>query len=224
MEPMKLKPNKEGICFCPQCGGRLTFIKYMPAEVINGSVCMEDQEEHYECGACDLAFRKIVKTEFYQAYERKVKKSMEPLRIDKDKAGNERCPRCQSKLVYIGYSPVQIRKGRLSMEDSEPHYECGCCNLLFRRIVSTDFYQCYERNFEVNSEPQQLKPDLDGHAKCPRCQEEMRFVNYESVRIVDGRVNLEKTEPYYECDHCHLTYRRIVHTDFYQANKKKKQD
>lgn len=210
MNPMKLEPNKYGECFCPCCGGKLAFLRYMPAD---------EQEGHYECGACDLAFQKISQSDFYQAHTRKVTKSMEPMKIEKDQSGHECCPRCKSKLVHIGYSPVHIYKGRLNMEDSEEHYECGCCNLSFRRIVSTDFYQCYDRNIEANTEPQRISSS-GGSAQCPRCHEEMRYIEYQPVMIIDGKVNMDKVEPHYECDHCHLTYRRLVHTDFYQANKK----
>jgi uncharacterized protein with PIN domain len=221
MEPVRIAPDKDGVCSCPECGGKLTFIEYMPVQVIDGKLNMEDSEPHYECGACNLIFRRIVSTEFYQSYERKVSKNIEPFQIKKGEGDKARCPRCNSKLVFIAAMPAHIYNGRLNMEDCEAHYECGCCNLSFRPLVCTDFYQTYDRHVEFSMDAIKLAKDKDGKVACPRCKEGLRFAEYEPVQVVGGRVNLDKGEAHYECDHCHLAYRRIVHTDFYQVYGKK---
>jgi len=220
MEPFKMEKNKEGFCECPQCGGKLTFIEYVPMTIIDGKINREDQDPHYECGCCNTVYRRIVSTDYYQTYERVVRKNNEPIQLQKDKDGILHCPRCQSPLVYFPSAPVRVLDGKLDMKDTEPRYECGCCNFVFRRLVHTDFFLCDDRKVSLSSDAVQLQKDANDKVLCPRCQEELRYVEYQPVQVIDGSVNLDRGEAHYACDHCHLTYRRIVHTDFYQVYDK----
>lgn len=81
----------------------------------------------------------------YISYREAVVRVMEPVKLVKDIKGNCECPHCKQALRYIEAQPVRIVNGKLNLEDSEAHYECEKCNLLFRRVVHTEYFQCYNK-------------------------------------------------------------------------------
>lgn len=70
---------------------------------------------------------------------------MEPVKISKDSSGVCKCPKCANALQYIEAQPVTVVDGKLNIADSEAHYECNQCDVSYRRLVHTEYFQCYNR-------------------------------------------------------------------------------
>ena len=51
---------------------------------------------------------------------------------------------------------------------------------------------------------------------CPRCQQKLRYVPGDAVAIVDGRVDMTRTQPYYVCDKCHTSYRELMGSGYFE--------
>ncbi|WP_110953631.1 hypothetical protein [Anaerosinus massiliensis] len=66
-------------------------------------------------------------------------------------------------------------------------------------------------------EPIKITKDGNGISKCPKCANTLRYIEAQPVTVVDGKLNLVDSEAHYKCDHCHLAYRRLVHTDYFQG-------
>ena len=50
---------------------------------------------------------------------------------------------------------------------------------------------------------------------CPKCGDELRFVEGGAVRIVNGKVDMDATLPKHVCDHCKVLYRELLHSGYY---------
>jgi transposase-like protein len=70
---------------------------------------------------------------------------MDPVKIVKDSDGVCKCPQCANALRYIEAQPVTVVDGKLNLADSEAHYKCELCHLSFRRLVHTEYFQCYTK-------------------------------------------------------------------------------
>lgn len=70
-------------------------------------------------------------------------------------------------------------------------------------------------------DPIKLTPDDRGICKCPECGADLTFIKSQPVEIVDGKLNMEDSEPHYLCDSCNSVYRSVVYTDYYQRYERK---
>jgi len=157
---------------------------------------------------------------------------MEPTKLNVDRQGIPRCPQCDQPLQLIEGEPIKIVEGKVYFENTEAHYACETCQLLYRRILSTEYYGHFfmseppakavpKKTVAIGDlKPMQLKRDLNGLCNCPRCGAVMRFIESQPVRIVDGKLNMDDVLEHYECDSCHSVYRKIVNTTYYQWNEK----
>ena len=61
------------------------------------------------------------------------------------------------------------------------------------------------------------KLQLDANKKfiCPKCGDELRFVEGGSVKVVNGKVDMDATLPKYICDRCKVFYRELLHSGYY---------
>ena len=141
--------------------------------------------------------------------------------------GKRICPECGGALDFIEGSPVKIIDGKLNMEDTEDHYSCTKCRLVFRPLVHTEYYiasdlpkkkhkKLHKTASVGDLQPMQLKRDDKGKCACPRCKAQMRFVEGEPVRIIDGKLNMQDVLDHFICDECSSVYRRIAGTDYFQ--------
>ncbi len=67
MQPVKLQKNTNNECFCPKCNKVLKFSPREPVQVVDGKL-KQGTEAHYTCASCNLVYRPLVNTEYYQAY------------------------------------------------------------------------------------------------------------------------------------------------------------
>lgn len=63
----------------------------------------------------------------------------------------------------------------------------------------------------------QLVRDEAGSTVCPECGNLLEVIEGQPVTVVDGKLNMEDTETHYECHHCHLSFRRLLQTDYFTA-------
>jgi hypothetical protein len=141
--------------------------------------------------------------------------------------GKRRCPECGNLLEFVEGEPVKIVQGKVNMDDTESHYVCSDCKLIFRPLVHTEYYNAYPLPKKVykkvkkamavgDLQPMRLQRDASGHCECPRCGANMLFVEGEPVRIVDGKLNMHDVLDHFICDACSSVYRRIATTDYFQ--------
>lgn len=65
-------------------------------------------------------------------------------------------------------------------------------------------------------DPVKLVRDADNNCKCPKCGANLKFIEGEPVKIVDGKLNMQDSEDHYKCEICKVSYRQLVHTEYYQ--------
>lgn len=53
---------------------------------------------------------------------------------------------------------------------------------------------------------------------CPRCNQKLRYVPGDAVAIVDGRVDMERTQPTYVCDRCQTSYRELMGSGYFEES------
>ena len=143
---------------------------------------------------------------------------MEPTRIIPKEDGTFSCPKCGANMNFMERQPVKVIDGKLVMEEAEEHYLCKACNSIYRRIVSTDYYQWYKGPAKSvkDLDPVKLVQGQDGNCRCPICLEILKFIEGQPVKVVNGKVNMADAEDHYRCEKCKATYRRLVNTDYYQ--------
>lgn len=149
---------------------------------------------------------------------------MEPIQLTPDANGKCKCPKCGAALTYVDSQPVQIVDGKLNMEDTESHYCCASCESIYRRIVGTAYYQWYQWKIKAKArqrkvkgiEPTKLSPNADGVRTCPSCGAALTFIESQTIKVVNGKLNTQDTEDHYQCEACNAVYRKIVNTNYYQ--------
>lgn len=67
-----------------------------------------------------------------------------------------------------------------------------------------------------------LDRNARGNFICPHCGQPLRKEEGGSVRIVDGKADLESTKPRYACDGCGIFYRELLGSGYYNAFQIKK--
>ena len=139
------------------------------------------------------------------------------------------CPTCGGNLKFSDGGAVAIVNGHLDMENYKPRYICNTCNVFFREVMSTGYYDVFplepvqesaaqaedKKPATAPAGPVALQKDASGKRHCPKCGHEFREVEGGSVRIVNGKVDMENTKPKFECDTCGVFYREVLTSDFY---------
>lgn len=154
--------------------------------------------------------------------------AMVPKQLGCGTDGKCRCPECDNVLDFVEGEPVKIVNGKVNMEDTEDHYICKTCRLVFRRLVRTDYFSAHPLPKKIKKspvkktlatgelQPMQLNRGANGICSCPRCGADMSFVEGAPVRIIDGKLNMQDVLDHYICEECNSVYRRIAGTNYFQ--------
>ena len=70
LQPVKLQKDAQGHAECPRCGGRMEFVEGQPVHLVDGKPDMENVLGHFICRECNSVYRRIVKTDYFQWYEK----------------------------------------------------------------------------------------------------------------------------------------------------------
>lgn len=62
-----------------------------------------------------------------------------------------------------------------------------------------------------------LEKREDGGFVCPACGKPLRFKDGETVAVVAGQLDMDNYKPRYICDACHVYYREVLTTDYYDV-------
>ena len=62
-----------------------------------------------------------------------------------------------------------------------------------------------------------LDKNSKGRFVCPKCNGELRKVEGGGVKIVDGKVDMEATQPRHICDECGTFYKELLHSGYYNV-------
>ena len=62
-----------------------------------------------------------------------------------------------------------------------------------------------------------LDKNSKGKFVCPKCNGELRKVEGGGVKIVDGKVDMEATQPRHICDECGTFYKELLHSGYYNV-------
>ena len=132
-------------------------------------------------------------------------------KLEKREDGNFVCPECGKPLRFKDGETVAVIDGQLDMENYKPRYICDDCQVYYRSVLTTDYYDVFplddaEPSKEANGNPEAsaetpqgkgpiaLPKEPTGKEKCPVCGELLRFVDGGAVRVVDGKVGERQAE------------------------------
>lgn len=150
-------------------------------------------------------------------------------KLQKNKEDVFVCPQCGRSLHFVDGGAVQLVDGRPDMENIRPKYECEPCGVFYREFMDTGYYDVFPLHEEPKPRrikavgelmPVRLQKDAEGKCTCPRCGEQMYFVEGQAVQLVDGRPDMENVWGHFHCDFCRSNFRRIARTDFFQWSEK----
>jgi transposase-like protein len=155
-------------------------------------------------------------------------------KLEKQADGNFVCPECGKPLRFKDGEFVAVVDGQLDMDNYKPRYICDDCQVYYRAVLTTDYYDVFpldgaEKNQKAKSKPSAppaaekpagkgpiaLPKEPKGDEKCPVCGNLFRFVDGGAVRVVNGQVDMENVKPKYECDTCGVFYREVLSSGFY---------
>ena len=158
---------------------------------------------------------------------------MSVVSLKKNGEGKFVCPECSGVLEYTEGGQIRVVDGSVDYDNVKPRYVCYSCNRFYRELLTSGFYDVFDLPDENRKPaekrkvlktgdlaPMQLKRDAEGRCECPRCGDNMRYLEAEAVKIVDGHADMSDTVARFACDGCSSIYRRIATTDYYQWSEK----
>ncbi|WP_297569295.1 hypothetical protein [uncultured Anaerovibrio sp.] len=234
--------EKSGNSFkCPGCGKLLRCADGSAIQVVDGRVDYESIKNRYICDDCRYFYRELLNSGMYERFdlpESEVKtEAKTPVKnedvnpvvaLRKNSSGRYKCPVCDQELEFSDGGQVRIVNGRVDYENVKARYICRRCETFYRELLSSGLYEVFELDeMDLPPEkkrvigtgdlaPMQLKLDANGKCACPRCGANMRYLEPEAVKIINGRVDMRDTVARFACDSCSSIYRRIATTDYYQ--------
>ena len=154
MAVTKLSRGQDGAFSCPKCGQALKFVAGGAVRIVDGKVDMDNTLPKYECHNCGVFFRELLSSGFFDEFplEKPIAKpkkiiatgDLEPMQLKRDANGHCACPRCGGDLEFIEGGAVRIVNGKPDMENVKDRFHCPDCDSIFRRILSTDYFQYTE--------------------------------------------------------------------------------
>ena len=80
-------------------------------------------------------------------------------KLEKREDGNFVCPECGKPLRFKDGETVAVIDGQLDMENYKPRYICDDCQVYYRSVLTTDYYDVFplddaEPSKEANGEPE----------------------------------------------------------------------
>ena len=234
--------TKSGNSFkCPGCGKLLRCAEGSAIQVVNGRVDYESIKNRYICDDCRVYYRELRNSGMYERFELpadEVKTEEKPpvknkdvnpvVSLRKNSSGRYKCPVCEQELEFSDGGQVRVVNGKVDYENVKARYICRHCETFYRELLSSGLYEVFDlEEMELPPEkkrvigtgdlaPMQLKMDAEGKCACPRCGANMRYLEPEAVKIINGRVDMRDTVARFACDSCSSIYRRIATTDYYQ--------
>ena len=227
---------------CPGCGKILECAEGSAIQVVNGKVDYESIKNRYICHDCKVYYKELLSSGMYERFrlesEEEVKTPESPLPknndvnpvvpLQKNSSGRYKCPVCEQELEFSDGGQVRIVNGKVDYENVKARYICHRCETFYRELLNSGLYEVFdldemdlppEKKRVIGTgdlEPMQLKMDANGKCACPRCGANMKFLEPEAVKIVNGRADMRDTVARFACDACSSIYRRIATTDYYQ--------
>ena len=227
---------------CPTCGKVLVCAEGSAIQVVNGKVDYESIKNRYICDDCGVYYKELLNSGMYERFrlEPKEKKTKEEppkpknndvnpvVPLQKNSSGHYKCPVCDKELEFSDGGQVRIVDGKVDYENVKARYICRHCETFYRELLNSGLYEVFnleelelppEKKRVIGTgdlEPMQLKQDANGQCACPRCGANMKFLEPEAVKIVNGRADMRDTVARFACDACSSIYRRIATTDYYQ--------
>ena len=80
-------------------------------------------------------------------------------KLEKREDGNFVCPECGKPLRFKDGETVAVIDGQLDMENYKPRYICDDCQVYYRSVLTTDYYDVFplddaEPSKEANGNPE----------------------------------------------------------------------
>ena len=69
----------------------------------------------------------------------------------------------------------------------------------------------------INMALTQLKKNADKKFICPTCGDVMRKSDGDTLKVKDGKVDMNSALPRYICDNCGVFYRELLHSGYYDV-------
>ncbi|MCR5176601.1 MAG: hypothetical protein K6C05_07075 [Anaerovibrio sp.] len=236
-----LSKDSSGAYVCPRCGKPLRYSDGSAIQVVNGKVDYESVKARYICDDCGIFYRELLNSGMYEVFQLEqeqprqsvadniINKDVSPVvALSKNSSGRYKCPVCNGELEFSDGGQVRVVNGKVDYENVKARYICRRCETFYRELLNSGLYEVFdlddlymtpEKKKIVGTgdlAPMQLKLDANGKCACPRCGANMRYLEPEAVRIVDGVADMRDTVARFACDECSSIYRRIASTDYYQ--------
>ena len=225
---------------CPRCNNTLRCTEGGAIKVIGDKVDYESIKPRFICDSCKVFYRELLTSGMYDTFplededqqetpEKNTVADINPVvALAKNGSGHYLCPACNQELEFSDGGQVRVVNGKVDYENVKPRYICRRCETFYRELLSSGLYERFdleeltlppERKKIIGTgdlEPMQLKRDENGNCACPRCGANMRYLEPEAVKIINGRADMRDTVARFACDECSSIYRRIATTDYYQ--------
>ena len=157
------------------------------------------------------------------------------------------CPQCNKELRFSEGGAVRVVNGKVDMDATLPRYICDHCNVFYRELLGSGYYDVFDLPKEDRQVPKApsvkpiqqaipsikkrivatgdipptiLKREADGKCPCPRCGDRMDFIEAGPVQIVNGKPDFSNTIDHFVCPYCRSVFRKIVGTDYFQWSDK----
>lgn len=157
------------------------------------------------------------------------------------------CPQCNGELRFSEGGAVRVVNGKVDMDATLPRYICDHCNVFYRELLGSGYYDVFDLPKEDRQVPKApsvkpiqqavpsikkrivatgdipptiLKREADGKCPCPRCGDRMNFIEAGPVQIVNGKPDFSNTIDHFICPYCRSVFRKIVGTDYFQWSEK----
>ncbi|WP_297963383.1 hypothetical protein [uncultured Anaerovibrio sp.] len=238
---VRLEKGQGGSYKCPRCSNPLRCSEGSAIRVVGGRVDYERIKPRFICDECKVFYRELLTSGLYDTFElpaedkptssasaAKTSDVSPVVALSKNGSGHYLCPVCNQELEFSGGGQVRVVNGKVDYENVKPRYICRRCETFYRELLSSGLYEVFnleeltlspERQRIIGTgdlEPMQLKKDANGNCACPRCGSNMKYLEPEAVKIINGRADMRDTVARFACDKCNSLYRRIAATDYYQ--------
>ena len=125
------------------------------------------------------------------------------------------CPQCRSNLRFVDGGAVRIVNGKLDMDNAKAKYECYTCNVFYREVMNTGYYDVFplERQPEAKGQAERKTKGEQQVARtkmfCPQCGRLM-VPEFDGGALPEGFKMPEGVEAAYHCEDCDIIYREAV--------------
>lgn len=123
------------------------------------------------------------------------------------------CPQCHQSLRFVDGGAVRIVDGKLDMDNAKAKYECYTCNIFYREVMNTGYYDVFplDKQAQRPSERKSKGEQQIAHTKmfCPQCGRIM-VPEFDGKDTPKGFQKLDGVEVTYHCEDCDIVYREAI--------------